>query len=268
MSTLTALSRPAGRRGRDSAHTDAELLALVAAVVRAVAADPAEREAAPARVSMLAFNRLRSRVDVERGIGEPEYPERTPSAEAIHVRFNKDAGRRVSWAEIVDAALREDPTMWLSALGREAEQAVPPEVVSYALRRVARELGVSVLGREDYRAKRDELTAADREFFGDDGLLEQALPTVNQIEGQYGFATTCQMAGLRPAGEGAAAHSGAPPPQSPGCRYRTRWPCTGRSTASGLHERRCAPSPQPVGSLSLTTRALTGMPSSARRRSC
>ncbi|HLH64363.1 MAG TPA: hypothetical protein VKV27_01560 [Solirubrobacteraceae bacterium] len=220
MSALTGTSSPPRRRGRDSAHSDAELLALVAAVVRAVAADPADRETAPGRVSMSAFNRLRAHVDRARGITDADHPERTPTAEAIHLRFNKDAGRKVSWREIVGGALREDPTMWLAALGREPEQLVPPEVVVYALRRVASALGVSVLGREAYRERRAALIATDRELFGEDGLLEQTLPTVNQIEGQYGFADACQMAGLGGARamltvEAAAARRASPPPPQP-----------------------------------------------------
>lgn len=67
---------------------------------------------------------------------------------------------------------------------------------SYALRRVARARGVGGLRREDYRKTGTKLIAADQAQWGEDGLLDQALPTVNQIDGQYGFTNALQIAGL------------------------------------------------------------------------
>jgi hypothetical protein len=85
------------RRGPDSTHTDEALLDLVAAVAHAAAADPSERLTVAARVSMAEFNRVKVAVDHARGVTGAADPERTPTANAIHLRFNKDAARKVKW---------------------------------------------------------------------------------------------------------------------------------------------------------------------------
>lgn len=202
--------RPSTRRGSDSVHDDETLLDLIAAVARWVAASDSAPVTAAERVSMPAFNRARAVVDRERGIVEANDRERTPTAEAIHLRFNKHATRRVKWAEIVAASLREERTMWLAALPRALHEPVAVEVVAYALQRVALKRDTKVLSMEQYRQTRELLIAEDNQRWGENGLLEQALPTVNQIDGQYGFGEALTLVGLR-----GVDPKQKPPPQHP-----------------------------------------------------
>lgn len=114
----------------------------MATVVRAAAADPTERVTVPGRLSMRVFDRVKPVVDRARGIADPARdPARTPTAAAIHLRFNKDASRTITWEEIVAAALKADRTMWLAAARRaEPTEPLSDHQLAFALRMVADQL--------------------------------------------------------------------------------------------------------------------------------
>lgn len=165
------------RRGRAAVLDPETLLDRVHAVVRAGAA------AGTWRLPMAAFNRLRADVDRAAGI-DPAGPDRTPTADAIQMRFNQFAGRAVSWEELLDGARRtgRQRTMWLAALRREeAREGLTVDVVAHALRYVAARRGAETLSFDDYHDTREALVRADRERFGDDSLLDRLLPTANQL---------------------------------------------------------------------------------------
>jgi hypothetical protein len=93
------------------------------------------------RVSMAAFNVVKLDVDRARGIADPQTsPERTPTADAIQMRFRELAGHLVPWVELVEVALRapEKRTMWLSALRRDdARGDLTDALVAHAMQFVA-----------------------------------------------------------------------------------------------------------------------------------
>lgn len=212
----TAASTPARRRGATATHADETLLALVADVARFATADARWAVRLPERVSMRVFNEAKLDFDRARGLSDPTTdPERTPTANAVVMRFNERAVRRVSWAEVLAAALRGDPTMWLSAVRRaEAVRPVASHELVFALRYVAARLGVPTLTRAEYRAGRDDAVAEDIERNGEDALLDKLLPTLNHIDGQMRWAQALDVARLR-----------APTPRRPAAR-RPR-PATG-----------------------------------------
>lgn len=187
MAATTAPAR--ARRGRVAAHDNETLLDLVADVARA-----AERTGAAvtaARVSMPAFDRVKRDVDLARGITDPDNdPERTPTADAAQRRFREVAGEPVAWSLIVEQALRahEKRTMWLAALGREEPRDdLTDELVVHALRRVAAERRAQTLAMHEYAETQARLVAADKKRFGDDGLMEKLLPTLNQVLAHCGL---------------------------------------------------------------------------------
>ncbi len=121
--------------------------------------------------------------------------------------------------------------------GARRERPVSPEVVSYTLRRVARERWGRELRREGYRETRVKLIAADESQWGKHGLLDQALPTVNQIDGQHGFTTALAIAGLHnpaPAGDPQAPTSPTTPPETRGRRDAPPVQCRGQPPASAM----------------------------------
>jgi hypothetical protein len=142
MATATTSTPTVARRGSEATHGPEELLDLVADVARCALATGAVR--VPKEVSMPLFNRTKVDVDRARGIADPKRdPERTPTADAIQMRFKELAGRKVPWSELLEVALRqpEQRTMWFAALGREAvRDDLTDELVEHALRRVAHEL--------------------------------------------------------------------------------------------------------------------------------
>ncbi len=161
---------------------------------------------------------------------------RTPTAEAAHLRFNKTAARKASWKGIVAAALLQDRTMWLAALERGASGPSHP-------RSSATPCGVSRAnaggGSSAARAtaRRVKLIAADEPQWGKHGLLDQALPTVNQIDGQHGFTTALAIAGLHnpaPAGDPQAPTSPTTPPETRGRRDAPPVQCRGQPPASAM----------------------------------
>jgi hypothetical protein len=208
------------RRGRKAAHGPETLLDLVAEVARAAAS--ASAALVPEQVSMPGFNRTKLGVDRARGIADPRTdPERTPTADAIQMRFKELAGRKVPWSELVEVALRapEKRTMWLAALGREdARHDITDVLVVHALRRVAHELGGDGLGLHGYGKTRDRLVRQDRAVHGEDGVLDRLLPTANQVLAycDMSWREALDLAGLRPR------PSRGPSPASPGRAARTR----------------------------------------------
>lgn len=153
------------------------------------------------RVAMPAFNRARDAVDRARGV-DPAGPERTPTAEAIQMRFKQLAGRPVSWRELIDGALRagRERTMWLSALARdEKRDDLTDHIVIHALRLVAAARETDALAGREYAESRDALVAADSERNGDDATLFRVLPTLNAVLAYCDFRWTnaLKLAGLR-----------------------------------------------------------------------
>jgi len=68
--------------------------------------DPSQAVQVGERISMRAFNGSKLGFDRARGISEPaKDPERTPTANAILMRFNDGATRPISWEDVVAAAL-------------------------------------------------------------------------------------------------------------------------------------------------------------------
>jgi hypothetical protein len=153
---------------------------------------------------MAVFNRVKLQVDRARGIADPKRdPERTPTADAIQMRFKELTGRLVKWEELLDGALRtgRQRTMWLSALRRdEARADLTDTLVIHALRLVAARRGVGTLTRQQYDETRDALVAEDRERNGEDGLLERLLPTANQVLAhcELSWENALNLAGLQP----------------------------------------------------------------------
>ena len=214
MAATTAPAR--ARRGRVAAHDNETLLDLVADVARAAELGGAAITAA--RVSMPAFDRVKRDVDLVRGITDPDNdPERTPTADAVQRRFREVAGEPVAWSLIVEQALRarEKRTMWLAALGRdEPRDDLTDELVIHALRRVAAERKAQTLAMRDYAETQGKLVAADKERFGEDGLMEKLLPTLNQVLAHCGlrWENALALVGMepttRPARRGRGSQSG------------------------------------------------------------
>lgn len=220
MATATAAQhggpKPKPRRGRTATHDPEALLDLIGEVARAAAAAGAAVVAE--RISMPTFNNVKLDVDRARGLADPRTdPERTPSADAIQMRFKELAGKPVPWAELVEVALRppEKRTMWLAALRRdEARDDLTDELVAHALRRVAHERGSDTLRQHEYEETAGELIEAERELRGDEGLLAWLLPTLNQMLAHCGFewSKALKLAGLRPS----------PPPKAKPRRKRPK----------------------------------------------
>jgi hypothetical protein len=210
-----ANQRPQARRGRTATHDAETLLDLVAAVARA--AVTTGRARLPERVSMAAFNTVKLDVDRARGIADPKTnPERTPTADAIQMRFKELAGRPVSWAELVEVALRppDKRPMWLGVLRRDdARDDLSDALVAHALQRVAHERGARTVARHEYAETQQELVAADRDLHGQDGLLEEVLPTANQILVYCGasWVTALKLAGLKHYRQAPSARNPQPP---------------------------------------------------------
>lgn len=190
-------------KGRVAEHDPETVLDLVAAVAHAVVTSGAAPS--PQHVPMAAFNRARVEVDRARGITDPvTNPARTPTAEAIHMRFSKLAGRSVPWAEILDGATRSGRSrvMWLAALRREdAVDELTDVVVINALRLVAARREVLTVSMREYTETRDALVAQDGRRNGEDGTLHEVLPTANQILAHCGlrWLPALQLAGMAPA---------------------------------------------------------------------
>ena len=132
----------------------------------------------PRRVSMRRFNSARQLPAVVTAFGED-----IPTAEAIHLRFNARGVRRLSWQDIVDGALRDDPTMWLSAVTRTpaVEDQLSEDAIRFALRHVQRTLDGAVPNHDEYERVRVRLIAQDRRKHGSLSILADVLPTGNQI---------------------------------------------------------------------------------------
>ena len=200
-SATTARHAVAGRgRGRPVSHDALTLLDLTARV--AEAAEATRRTRSARKVSMPVFNRVKLDVDAARGLADPSrHPLRTPTAEAIQMRFREVAERPVKWEEVLDGALRSphERAMWLSAMVREVRRSdLTDEIVVHALRLVAARLDVETLAQRDYDAGRERLVTEDRELYGEDGLLESLLPTGNQIFQHCGrvWEQAAELAGL------------------------------------------------------------------------
>lgn len=195
----TATAPTTRRRGATAAHDDEQLLELVAGVARLAAADARWPVHAPEHVSMRMFNAAKLDFDRARGLADPVGdPRRTPTANAIVMRLNDGATRAIAWAEVVSAALRGDPTMWLAATRRAAPvEPVAEPVLAFALRYVANRLRKPTINRSEYRDERDAAVADDVERNGEEAMLADILPTLNHIDGQMRWAQALRLAGLR-----------------------------------------------------------------------
>jgi hypothetical protein len=142
------------------------LLELTANVVRA--AVRAGDAPSPAAVSMAVFNAAKVGVDRARGIPDPERTlDRTPTAQAIQLRFKQLAGRPIPWPELLSGALRpaRQRVMWLAALRREDRRDdLSDELVTHALWLVATHKGAETLSTREYVQRREKLVAQDREL--------------------------------------------------------------------------------------------------------
>lgn len=195
---VTTPPTAARARGAAVAHDDEALLDLVRGVAESAAADPANGVVVPQHISMRVFNRAKVVFDLARGISDPASdPERTPTANAILMRFNDCAARRIAWGDIATAAFLADPSMWLAAARRaEAAEPVDEQRVGFALRLVANRLQAATLSRPQYRDTRDKLVADDEARHGEDAILPRLLPTLTQIEGQMRWKDALRLAGM------------------------------------------------------------------------
>lgn len=197
-------------------HDPETLLDLVAAVARAAVRDG--HVAAAENVSMPVFNRVKVDVDSARGITDPRRnAERTPSADAIQMRFKQLAAAPVKWQELVRVSLLpfDKRTMWLVALRREDRRLdLNDQVVWLALRRVAGELTIPTLSRDQYARTREKLVADDIARYGDDELMSKLLPTVGQVIYHCKtWSAALTLAGLSPP---TVSEAPPPPPQHAG----------------------------------------------------
>lgn len=149
----------------------------------------------PEEVSTTAFDRWRRQADVDRGV-DPDGPERTPSAAEVRRRLGAAANRPLSWSGIVTGALGDEHEPWLRAATRETAAEVSPAQLSFGLRYVAQTLDTRSLNRDLYEAERACLVVADEQRFGDGARLRDLLPTVEQIDGQYGWTNALVLVGL------------------------------------------------------------------------
>lgn len=177
MSTATA-TRP----GLPPAeHDDETLLDLTAAVARE--AQRRSQVLGAVDVSQRGFNVLRVDVDRARGV-DPNGPDRTPTANAIVMHFRARAAVKLTWRDVVAAALGS-PThrrQWLVVTRRsEPAEWLTDAHIAFALRRVAAELGVDVVSPQDYETGSGRLVAADTAAHGEHAVLAGLLPTVNQV---------------------------------------------------------------------------------------
>jgi hypothetical protein len=215
--TRTASAR---RRGRAATHSHEELLGLVAAVAQA--AVTAGRADSPTVVSMPVFNRQRADADRVRGLQDPARdPERTPTAQAIQMRFAKLAERPVSWSELLAGAARtgRDQTMWLAALRRDTRRdELDDPVVIHALALIAARITPRALTQRAYEQTRELMLDAERAHDGQDGVLAAILPTANQILAHCGlrWENALALAGLRRAAPPKSRRARPPAPQPPG----------------------------------------------------
>lgn len=152
---------------------------------------------------MPVFNRAKLAADAARGIANPRSdPGRTPSADAIQMRFKQLAGAPVKWEELVRVSLLpfEQRTMWLSALRREdARDDLSDHVVRLALGRVGAELGASTISSDQYGRTRETLIADDRARYGDEGAMAKLLPTTGQVTHYCKtWASALAVAGMSP----------------------------------------------------------------------
>lgn len=150
--------------------------------------------AAVARLSMSAYNRVLAELKVERpGLVS------APSAEAMHLHFNRLGSGRLSWEQIVGLALSE-PGPRVSRLTVAGRLPMAPYLgedhVFFALRRVARVAGVDTLAPYEYMRGRDEQLRRDARR---GGLLRDLLPTEGQITTICGdWKRALDLAGLQP----------------------------------------------------------------------
>ena len=148
-----------------SLDTVLDMVAVIAPLANAVD---------PRRCSMRQFNQARA--------GSP-FPE-APTANAIHLAFNKGASSKVSWQRIVELAFERptDREPVLRAAHRTAEQPwLTRRHLFYALNRVAQALGVETLTPAEYRQEREAIIRRERRRNADSEIAE-LLPTDGQIE--------------------------------------------------------------------------------------
>lgn len=90
--------------------------------------------------------------------------------------------------------------MWLAVLRRDdARDDLTDALVAHALQRVAHERRAATVARHEYAETQQRLIAADRNLHGEDGLMEEVLPTDNQILAYCGasWVNALKLAGLK-----------------------------------------------------------------------
>lgn len=154
---------------KDMASSSLDTMLDMVAVI-APLGDAAE----PRRCSMRQFNQARA--------GSP-FPD-APTANAIHLAFNKGASSKVSWQRIVELAFERptDREPVLRAVHRTAEQPwLTRRHLFYALNRVAQALRTETLTPAEYRQEREAVIRRERRR--DPGSqIAELLPTDGQIE--------------------------------------------------------------------------------------
>ena len=164
---MTAPDRRRDKRSGkfSSSYDDLGLFDLVAAVARH--ANPA----APEKVSQPKWDAARAPAG---------YPD-APTARAIYGRL------KMPWPEILATALSDSRNVeqTLSAVRRVDKRKLTAEEVFYGLARVARELDRRSFSFYEYLRTRSELVAADRRRNGEEAVLDQVMPTAEQILNEY-----------------------------------------------------------------------------------
>jgi hypothetical protein len=128
----------------------------------------------PTRCSMRAFNAARA---------TSPHPD-APTANAIHLDFNKDARVAVSWAEILQLAFRtrdeREPVLRAAYRSREQDW-LDVRHLFFALNQVARMLGQTTLVEREYVEGRERMIRRQRRRDPDSEIAE-LLPSAGQIE--------------------------------------------------------------------------------------
>ena len=177
-----ATGRTRACRGRVATHDAETLLDLVSAVARAAVTTGAASLAT--RVTMAAFNVVRLDVDRVRGIADPRTsPERTPTADAIQMRFRELGGRAVPWLEVVEVALRPPRTARCGCPRcAEAMRATTSPMrwwlTPFSAWRTSAAFALSPRTSTPIRSGSSSLATV---LGTDDGLMESLLRTANQI---------------------------------------------------------------------------------------
>ena len=150
---------------------------------------------------MAAFNVVKLDVDGARGIIEPKTnAERTPTPDAIEMRFRSSPVGRcrgLSSSRSRYAHLTSARCGW-GCCAAMTRAYLTDVLVAHALQRVAHERGAATVARHEY-AGPTGARPGDRDLHGDDGLLQEVLPTDNQmlVYCDASWVTALKLAGLK-----------------------------------------------------------------------